>query len=38
MAGYYQADLDAVADPLNGRPRRTLGWKSPLQTLDQASR
>ena len=34
MAGYTQADLDAVADQLNGRPRQTLGWKTPSQTLD----
>ena len=36
MAGYSQADLDAVADQLNGRPRQTLGWKTPSQTLEQA--
>ena len=35
-AGYSQADLDAVADQLNGRPRQTLGWKTPSQTLEQA--
>ena len=33
-----QADLDAVADELNGRPRQTLGWKTPSQALDQALR
>jgi IS30 family transposase len=38
MAGYSQADLDAVADQLNGRPRQTLGWKTPSQTLEQALR
>jgi IS30 family transposase len=31
-----QAALDAVADELNGRPRQTLGWKTPSQALDQA--
>jgi IS30 family transposase len=36
MAGYSQADLDAVADQLNGRPRQTLGWKTPSQALEQA--
>ena len=33
-----QSDLDAVAAELNDRPRQTLGWKSPCQTLDQALR
>ena len=36
MAGYSQADLDQVADQLNGRPRQTLGWKTPSQALEQA--
>jgi transposase, IS30 family len=31
-----QAHLDAVANELNGRPRQTLHWKSPSETLDQA--
>jgi IS30 family transposase len=38
MARYTQADLDEVADRLNGRPRQTLGWKTPSQTLEQALR
>jgi IS30 family transposase len=38
MAGYSQADLDEVADQLNGRPRQTLGWKTPSQALEQALR
>jgi IS30 family transposase len=33
-----QAAFDAVADQLNGRPRQTLGWKTPSQALDQALR
>jgi IS30 family transposase len=33
---HTQADLDAVADELNGRPRQTLRWKSPSQALDEA--
>jgi IS30 family transposase len=28
--------LDAVAAQLNSRPRKTLGWKTPAQALDQA--
>jgi len=31
-----QAELDAIADQLNGRPRQTLGWMTPSQTLDRA--
>jgi IS30 family transposase len=31
-----QAELDAIADELNGRPRQTLGWMTPSQTLDRA--
>ena len=33
-----QTQLDAVADELNGRPRQTLGWRSPSQALDHAIR
>ena len=38
IAHYTQADLDAVAAELNGRPRQTLGWQSPSQALDEALR
>jgi IS30 family transposase len=38
IAHYTQADLDAVASELNGRPRQTLGWRSPSQALDEALR
>jgi transposase, IS30 family len=31
-----QSALDTVAAELNGRPRQTLGWKSPCQALDGA--
>jgi IS30 family transposase len=33
-----QTELDDVADELNGRPRQTLGWRSPSQALDHAIR
>ena len=35
VAGYTQKDLDFVAAKLNGRPRETLGWKSPAKKLAQ---
>jgi IS30 family transposase len=38
IAHYTQADLDAVAAELNGRPRQTLGWLTPSQALDAALR
>ena len=38
LAGYSQADLDAVAARLNGRPRKTLYWMTPSQKLDEVLR
>ena len=38
MSDYPQARLDAIAAELNGRPRQTLQWRSPSQTLDEAMR
>ena len=35
---HSQGDLDAVAAELNDRPRQTLGWRSPSQSLDEALR
>ena len=29
------AELDAVAHAINTRPRKTLSWKTPAETLDQ---
>jgi IS30 family transposase len=33
-----QAQLDDIADSLNGRPRQTLGWKTPSQKLAEVLR
>ena len=34
MSRYGERELDAVAATLNGRPRKTLGWKTPAEALD----
>jgi IS30 family transposase len=38
MRDYSQADLDAIADQLNQRPRQTLGFKTPSQALAEVLR
>ncbi|MGA8015551.1 MAG: IS30 family transposase [Candidatus Dormiibacterota bacterium] len=35
LSGFTQAELDAVAQELNERPRQTLGWMTPSQRLAQ---
>ncbi|GAB3203446.1 IS30-like element ISCfr4 family transposase [Nocardia tengchongensis] len=35
---YTQHDLDAIADELNGRPRQTLGFRTPSEALDEVLR
>lgn len=35
LSGYTQEQLDAVADELNGRPRMTLGYSTPLEVYAQ---
>lgn len=35
LSGYTQADLNTIADKLNQRPRKTLGWMSPSQAFNQ---
>jgi IS30 family transposase len=34
LSRYSRGDLDAVALALNTRPRKTLGWKTPAEALD----
>jgi IS30 family transposase len=38
ISHYTQEELDAVAAELNGRPRQTLGFKTPSHALDEALR
>ncbi len=35
LSYYSQAELDGVADRLNGRPRETLNWMTPAEKLDE---
>jgi transposase, IS30 family len=35
LARVTQPELDRVADLMNGRPRETLGWRTPAQALSQ---
>ena len=35
LARHSADDLAAVAAALNGRPRKTLGWKTPAEVLDE---
>ena len=35
LAVHSREHLDAVAAQLNSRPRKTLGWKTPAQALDE---
>jgi IS30 family transposase len=38
LARHSAGDLAAVAAALNGRPRKTLGWKTPAEALDELLR
>lgn len=35
LSRHSAAELDAVAHAMNTRPRKTLGWKTPAEVLDQ---
>jgi len=35
LSGYSQDQLDAIADEMNNRPRKTLGWESPITVYRQ---
>ena len=35
LSRHSPGDLAAVAATLNGRPRKTLGWRTPAETLDE---
>ena len=35
LTRWSRDELEAVAAALNGRPRKTLGWKTPAETLDE---
>jgi IS30 family transposase len=38
LTRHTRGDLDAVAHALNTRPRKTLGWKTPTESLDDLLR
>ncbi len=35
LSHYTQTQLDAIADELNDRPRKTLAWRKPTEALNK---
>ncbi|OOC06628.1 hypothetical protein B0293_11340 [Amycolatopsis azurea DSM 43854] len=35
LSSHSQAELDAIADELNDRPRETLGWLKPAEVFNK---
>jgi IS30 family transposase len=33
LSGYTAADLNTIANEINNRPRRVLGWQTPTEVL-----
>jgi len=38
LARHTREELEAVASTLNSRPRKTLGWKTPAEAVDELLR
>jgi IS30 family transposase len=38
LSRHSRSDLDAVALALNTRPRKTLGWRTPAEAIDELLR
>jgi IS30 family transposase len=38
LAAHSQEELDAIAAELNGRPRETLGWRTPAEKMEELLR
>jgi IS30 family transposase len=38
LTRWSNTDIQAVAAAINGRPRKTLGWKTPAEALDEQLR
>lgn len=38
LARWNSTDLDAAANTLHSRPRKTLGWRTPAEALDELLR